>query len=99
MIGRLKSGVTLEQARSEMRTLSEAIDAENKGVDPDWTAYPSPFGERLVADVRDTSHVLLCVVDFVLLIACANVTNLFLARAVERAKEIGVRVGLGAGKM
>ena len=51
VIGRLKSGVTLEQARSEMRTLSAVIDAENKSVDPDWTAYPSPFGERLVADV------------------------------------------------
>ena len=98
VIGRIKPGATLEQARSEARALAAAVDAQNKDVDPGWTAYPSPLHERLVASVRLPILVLFCAVGFVLLITCANVANLLLARAAGRTREIGVRVALGAGK-
>jgi putative ABC transport system permease protein len=98
VIGRVRPEATLAQARAEGQSLAKAIDAQNKGVDPNWTAYPSPFQERLVASVRLPILLLFCAVGFVLLIACANVANLLLARAAGRVKEIGVRIALGAGK-
>jgi putative ABC transport system permease protein len=98
VIGRIKAQATLVQARNEAQILAKAIDEENRGIDPNWTAYPSPFRERLVAAVRLPILLLFCAVGFVLLIACANVANLLLARAAARSKEIGVRIALGAGK-
>lgn len=98
VIGRIKLGATLAQARTEAGALASAIESENKSIDPGWTAYPSPFLDRMVASVRLPILVLLCAVGFVLLIACANVGNLVLARAAGRTKEIAVRITLGAGK-
>ena len=98
VMARLRPGFSLEQARTETKALAAAIDAENKGEDPDWTAFPAPFHERLVASVKLPILVLFCAVGCVLLIACANVANLLLARAAGRTKEMGVRVALGATK-
>jgi putative ABC transport system permease protein len=100
VIGRLKPGVTLQAAQGDLERVAAGLAREYPATNTDRSVTLDPLRDALIGpEIQSTSILFLGVVGFVLLMCCANIANLLLARTASRARELAVRSALGAGRM
>ena len=98
VVGRLKPGVTFRQAKAELEVIANQLAVQYPDPQKGWGIFMMPIQDYMVRDVKPVLYTLLGAVACVLLIACANLANLLLARATARHREISIRAALGAGR-